>query len=156
MSHGMWRRMLMVPFDQVIHDTAQDPNLLVKLKAEGAGILNWALAGLGDYRKSGLVIPASIRLANDAYRNDQDIIGEWISDHCIVSAGAATDKGTIYKAYRAWAQSHGHKPLAQSRLTRKLSERGHGQDAGKRNITGLGLNCDGQAAATPFASIASI
>ena len=45
-SHGMWRRMLLIHFDQVIPANAQDPDLLDKLKSEGPGILNWALTGL--------------------------------------------------------------------------------------------------------------
>jgi putative DNA primase/helicase len=147
MSHGMWRRMLMIPFNQVISDTAQDPNLLVKLKAEGAGILNWALAGLSDYRKNGLVIPALIMSANDAYRTEQDIVVEWLTDHCNLVAGASTAKGDFYRAYRIWAGAHGHQPLTQSRFTRKLIERGHKLDAGRRNITGLELNTDGKRAA---------
>lgn len=152
-SHGMWRRMLLIHFNQVIPTNAQDPNLLDKLKSEGPGILNWALSGLSDYRKNDLCIPAIISAATDAYRDDQDIVGEWITDHCIVTAGALTSKDTIYKAYRAWAIAHGHKPLAQSRLTRKLSERGHTRDAGKRNVTGLDLNDDGFKAAASVASI---
>jgi putative DNA primase/helicase len=143
-SHGMWRRMLLIPFSQVIPDTAQDPDLLVKLKAEGAGVLNWALAGLHDYRKNGLTIPVSIMGANDAYRTDQDIIGEWITDHCNVVTGAATAKGELYRAYSIWAQGHGHHPLAQRRVTLKLSERGHRLDAGRRNVTGLELNTEGK------------
>ncbi|GAB6052857.1 hypothetical protein JCM17960_16770 [Magnetospira thiophila] len=147
MGHGMWRRMLLIPFEQIIPDHAQDPNLLEKLKSEGSGILNWALAGLHDYRANGLAVPASITTATDAYRTDQDIIGEWLTDHCNIVAGAATPKGDLYGAYRLWAQGHGHQPLAQSRFTRKLSERGHGTDAGRRNIAGLELNNDGRRAA---------
>lgn len=90
MSHGMRRRMLMIPFNQVIPDKSQDPNLLDKLKTEGSGILNWALAGLRDYQKNGLVIPKLIMSANDAYRTDQDIIGEWLTDHCNVVTGVIT------------------------------------------------------------------
>lgn len=147
MSHGMWRRMLLIPFNKVIPDTAQDPDLLVKLKAEGAGVLNWALVGLRDYQNNGLTIPASIMGANDAYRTDQDIIGEWLADHCNVVAGTLTAKSDFYRAYSVWANAHGHHPLAQSRLTRKLAERAHRLDAGRRNITGLELNTDGKRAA---------
>ena len=147
MSHGMWRRMLLIPFTQVIPETAQDRDLLDKLKGEGSGILNWALAGLRDYRKNGLTIPAVIKAANDAYRTDQDIIGEWITDHCNVVAGASTVKGDLYRAYQVWALGHGHHPLAQSRFTRKLTERGHRLYSGRRNITGLELNNDGNRAA---------
>jgi putative DNA primase/helicase len=144
---GIWRRMLLIPFDQVISVSAQDPDLLAKLKLEGSGILNWALAGLRDYRKNGLRIPASIRGANDAYRTDQDIVGDWLIDHCNVVAGATTAKGDLYRAYSMWANAHGHHPLAQSRLTRKLAEGGHRLDAGRRNVNGLDLNTDGKRAA---------
>jgi putative DNA primase/helicase len=147
MSHGMWRRMLMIPFNQVIPDSAQDPNLLLKLKTEGAGILNWALVGLGDYQNSGLAVPAPIKGVNDAYRTEQDIVGEWVTDHCNIVAGASTAKGDLYRAYSIWAQAHGHHPFAQRRLTQKLVERGHNQDSGRRNIAGLELNTDGKRAA---------
>ena len=56
------------------------------------------------------------------------------------------DKGTLYKVYRVWALGRGHQPLAQPRLTRKLSERGHRLDSGRRNVTGLELNADGMRA----------
>ncbi len=145
-DRGIWRRILLIPFDHVIPDEDQDSALLEKLKNEGSGILNWALAGLCDFRKYGLCIPTTISSANDAYRTDQDIIGEWLADHCIVIKNAATNKGALYKVYESWAKSHGHYPLSQSKLTRQLSERGHGQDAGRRNITGLELNGDGSKA----------
>jgi putative DNA primase/helicase len=147
MSHGMWRRMLLIQFDQVIPESQQDRGLLNKLKSEASGVLNWALVGLHDYRANGLTIPAAIKAANDAYRTDQDIIGEWITDHCNVVAGALTAKGDLYRAYKDWALGHGHQPLAQSRLTRKLVEQGHRLDTGRRNITGLELNADGKRAA---------
>ena len=43
--------MLLVPFEQVIPDKNRDRNLLEKLKLEGSGILNWALAGQHDLSK---------------------------------------------------------------------------------------------------------
>jgi putative DNA primase/helicase len=143
-DRGIWRRILLIPFDQVIADNAQDRELLDKLKKEGPGILNWALAGLRDYRKNGLCIPMVISSANDAYRTDQDIVGQWISDHCNAVKGATTAKGDLYKVYRAWMLVHGHQPLSQTKFTRKLSERGHGLDSGRRDITGLELNTEGE------------
>ena len=77
-SHGMWRRMLLIPFDQVILDQDQDPDLLPKLKQEGPGVLNWALAGLRDYRANGLCIPKVVDILGcdprhtGALNSDQD------------------------------------------------------------------------------------
>ena len=139
MSHGMWRRMLLIPFTQVIPDHAQDPNLLDKLKQEGPGILNWALAGLRYYRANGLYVPQEVEDATLAYRTDQDILGEWITDCCNIVPAAATEKGKLYGSYKCWIETHGHRPLSQTKFTRKLRERGYPLDSGRRNITGLEL-----------------
>ena len=146
MSYGMWRRMLLVPFEQVIPDKKRDPNLLEKLKLEGAGILNWALAGQHDLSKNGLKVPKIVDGATAIYRDDQDILGEWVSDHCTIIIGASISKGDCYRAYQVWAKGRGQNPLAQGRFTRRLADRGYKLDAGRRNITGLELNSHGQKA----------
>lgn len=150
MSHGMWRRMLLIPFDQVIAADQQDAQLSKKLRGEGDGVLNWALAGLADYLKNGLVIPAEVQRATDAYKTDQDILAEWMSDHCEVVATAVTPKVDIYAAYRNWAVAHGHQPMSQTKVTRRLRECHYPQDAGRRNIMGLELNDDGRRAVGGF------
>ena len=147
MSHGMWRRMLLIPFEQTIAPEKRDDNLLGKLKDEGSGILNWMLAGYHDYLQHGLLIPKCIEQATNAYKNEQDVIGEWIVEHCDIEAAKSTDKREVYKAYQYWARSRGQYPLAQSRFTKRLSDRGYRLDPGRRKITGLVLNAEGRASA---------
>lgn len=145
-STGMWRRVLLVPFDVTIAEADRDPRMLEKLKAEGAGILNWALAGLRQWQRHGLIVPKKIDAATAAYRDEMDIIGEWIAEHCDTGAGCAVYKANAYKAYRNWAISNGHHPLAQGRLTRRLGDRGYKLRADKRSIAGLSLNKAGEIA----------
>jgi len=52
-TYGMWRRILLVPFDKVITEANQIKNLADELKTELPGILNWALAGLARLNKQG-------------------------------------------------------------------------------------------------------
>lgn len=66
---------------------------------------------------------------------------------CVVAWNETEIDDWLYGSYRTWAASHGHQPLAQSRFTRKLVERGHRLDAGRRNVTGMELNDDGKRAA---------
>lgn len=146
-SFGMWRRVALVLFDVTIHEDERDPQLLEKLKAEGAGILNWALEGVRKWKHGGLSVPKKIEAATAAYRDEMDIIGDWMHDHCETGAGCTVRKETAYKAYRTWALSNGHQPLAQGRLTRRLNERGFKLLPDKRNVAGLALNRDGTSAA---------
>lgn len=86
-SEGMWRRVVMVHFDQTIPPEKRDRQLLEKLKLEGPGILNWALDGLREWREQGLNVPESIRASTAAYRGEQDVLGEWIEVCCSTGIG---------------------------------------------------------------------
>lgn len=143
MSHGMWRRVLLVEWSVEIPPTARDPNLLDKLKFEAPGVLNWMLEGLSDFKKNGLIIPMSVQAAIDAYKNDEDLIGDWIADVCRTGPTELEVVSKLYDSYRIWCESHGHKPSSQTKLTRRLAERGFKRDQGKRNIVGITLDRQG-------------
>jgi len=136
-----------VPFDEVIPPEKRDRHLLSKLKAEGPGILNLILKGYASYKKHGLRIPPSVSAATQAYRDDQDLIGEWKSEHCNVGPGRTCKKAEAYQAYKSWAQKSGHGVLSQKRFTRRLT----GVDVvvmpDKRSFGGIDLNQEGQLAA---------
>jgi phage/plasmid-associated DNA primase len=139
------------PFDVTIPDDDCDRSLGNTLKAEGAGILNWMLQGLWDYKTNGLKVPQAIRAATAAYRSEQDLVGEWITDKCVTDAELREDKRSQYAAklrqdkrelysdYAMWAQTSGYKSVSQKRLTRQLGERGYKLDPGKREILGIVL-----------------
>lgn len=147
MSHGMWRRILLVVFGVTIPPAMQDPLLVEKLKSEGSGILNWALAGYRDYQRNGLLIPKVITAAADEYKDEEDILGEWLAEHSEAAVGAKSAIDECYKAYRYWSNQRGHHPLAQSRLTKRLKDRGFDRDGGKRHYLGFELNPAAQAGA---------
>jgi hypothetical protein len=138
-SHGMWRRVGLVPFEQTIPKPERDPQLLEKLKAEGAGILNWMLDGLRASQKNGLQTPKKVIAATAGYRDEQDIIGEWIGEHCKTGAGYSEAKGKLYDDYKGWAKQNGHGVFAQTRLTRRLSERGYPLTKDKRHRADSGF-----------------
>lgn len=148
MSHGMWRRILLIIFGVTVPTDTQDPHLVEKLKLEASGILNWALAGYRDYQKNGLLIPKVISNDVDDYKGEEDIVGEWLDEHINVMVGTKVPIADCYKAYRHWSVQRGHRPLAQMRISKKLKERGFAIDAGKRHYLGFELNQAGQICAT--------
>ena len=145
-SEGMWRRVMLISFDVTIPSNQRDPYLLMKLKAEASGILNWGLAGYHDYKRSGLLIPKQVSAANDAYKDEQDLFGEWLNnkDMCKLGASESNCKRICYKVYQKFMIDGGHKPLGQSRFTRRLKDRGIEQDAGKRNYLGISITPMGE------------
>ncbi len=136
-SNGMWRRVILIPFEQTIAEADRDPNLLAKLKAEGSGILNWALAGLSEWRKERLRVPTSIKAATAAYRDEQDVLKEFIFEICDIDGTSKVAKDTLNWTYQNWCKDNGHKPMSATRLTRDLGDRGFKRDPGRRHILGL-------------------
>lgn len=138
-SFGMWRRVGLIQFEQTIPEGKRDPNLLESLKGEGSGVLNWALAGLHEYQKGGLRIPSQIAAATAEYRDEQDLIADWIRENCLSGPGCSEDKAKLYQDYKQWAEVNGHRPFAQARLTRRLNERGYRVAKDKRTVQGISL-----------------
>ena len=138
-SHGMWRRVALVGFDITIPEASRDIKLESKLRAEGPGILNWALVGLRDWLTHGLEIPDRVRAATNIYRDEMDVVGEWITERCMIGAGRSEKKDVIYENYESWATANGHHPMAQKRLTRRLGDRGYKLAADHRTITGIAV-----------------
>lgn len=155
-DNGMWRRLLLIPFLETIGDHERDDKLLEKLRNEGAGILNWALAGLRDWqRQGGLNPPKVVKDAVADYRSDMDILKQWMDEHVNPVAGAVTPTADLYKAYATWARDARWKtPMTRSAFGRRLAERGiQLTKAGAANTKcacGIALNDEGKRAASLF------
>lgn len=87
---GIWRRVLLVPWDEQIPEAQRDPHLVEKLVAEGPGILNWLIEGLLSYLEIGLDPPQSILEATNEYREESDPVGLFLVQCCRIS-GEDTD-----------------------------------------------------------------
>ncbi|MBN9890105.1 DNA primase family protein [Salipiger abyssi] len=82
---GIWRRVLLVPFDVQIPAAERDEKLGEKLWAERAGILNWLVDGLVQYLEGGLQEPQQVLDATQEYRADSDPIGTFLGDACLIT-----------------------------------------------------------------------
>ncbi len=124
-DHGIWRRIRLVPFTVTIPEDQKDPNLKEKLAAELSGILNWAIAGCLRWQRERLRVPQCVKAATEAYRAEEDIIGQFLDECTEKRADARTGRTDLYKAYQDWAEVGGvNRPLTAKRFNRQLEERG--------------------------------
>ena len=136
---GIWRRVKEIPFETTI--TNPDRHLSSKLRKEAAGILNWALAGLADYRKRGLVEPSKVREAVKAYRESQDTVGQFLRAKCVVMEDAQIKGSLLYESYKNWAEANREYIVRESVFTKKLLKVpgiGRRQLNGTKWYTGVG------------------
>ena len=140
---GIWRRMRLVPFEVQIPAEEVDRNLPNKLLSELPGILNWMIAGCLRWQTEGkLIAPLSIQTATDEYRDQEDELGEFIDEKCIVGEHLRVSRGDLYLTYLDWVRSRGIKlPLKQKSLAKRLRCRDGIKDgkSGERYWRGVGL-----------------
>lgn len=124
MSHAMWRRIRLIPFDVVIPEDERDLHLSEKLATELPGILKWALGGFMMWKREGLGYPQDVKAATEEYRSEMDIVGQFLSDNHPLDPDGRIKASDLYSDYKVWCDDHGERALSQKVLGGRLSERG--------------------------------
>jgi putative DNA primase/helicase len=136
---GMQRRVKKIPFAHKV--AAQDADLPEKLRAEAAGILNWAIRGLLSYRKDGLIEPKIVKEETAEYIKSLDILAQFVEEEC-ETGPLIQASGELYRHYRSWIDARGQKALGSPRFNTDLQAKGFRRDkdrAGNKFWYGLQL-----------------
>jgi putative DNA primase/helicase len=142
-DHAIWRRIRLVPFTVTIPEAERDSELKAKLEAELPGILNWAVEGCLAWQREGLGQPPEIEEATAEYREEMDALGPFVHERCETFADSSTGSGELYKAFAAWSELNGERPMSQKAFSLRLAERGFARRRsggnGSRVWFGIGL-----------------
>jgi putative DNA primase/helicase len=119
---AVWRRIKMVPFVVTIQEEEKDKSLPEKLRAERAGILNWALRGCLDWQRHGLAEPDEVRQATAAYQAEQDTVAKFLAECCLVHPEAKVKVAALFDAYGKWS---GDKYTSQPDFNDRVRAKGY-------------------------------
>lgn len=103
-DEGMWRRVRLIPFEVQIPDEKKDRELPRKLIAELPGILNWAIEGYQLWLKERLAEPDCIKAAVAEYREEEDLLGDFLEDRTIAKPDGRVGRQELFDAYRSWCE----------------------------------------------------
>lgn len=125
-SDGFWRRITPIKFGVQIPEAEQIQDLDRQIIAEELpGVLNWALAGCMAWQKAGrLDPPESIRADRASYREDTDVPGEWIDEHCIRDPEGTMTVSAAYRSYVDFCRAQGVHPPSSMSFVRIMGDRG--------------------------------
>ena len=145
---GIWRRMLLMPWEVQIPDEEKDKELENKLWAERSGILNWLVQGVLEYLQGGLQPPDAVIEAVKEYREESDPIGGFIKDGCTLTGNPddTTKTADLYEAFCAHCKRNGVFPLGVNTFNRNLPRMAnrHGfekaKSAGRTIYRGIVIN----------------
>ncbi|MFH0768304.1 MAG: phage/plasmid primase, P4 family [Chloroflexota bacterium] len=139
---SIWRRVKLVPFIVTIANREIDPDLPAKLESELSGILSWAVRGCLEWQRCGPGEPKTVTNATSDYRHEQDILGDFIEDCCLLKPTATVSKHELKAAYEEWCNGAGSQPASQKTFRARLIERGitEGKSGSTRYWKGIALS----------------
>lgn len=127
-DEGIWRRLRLVPFRNYCPDEQKDPELPRRLiTEEGGGILKQLIAWSRHYLEYGLPACPVVEEETREYRQEMDVLGQFLADECRERAGALCSNTNLYAVYRLWAGNSGQREMSQKALSLALKERGYSQ-----------------------------
>ncbi len=102
---GTWRRLIVIPFGAKIEGDSDIKNFADYLVSNAGGaILSWIIEGACRVIAEGFNIkpPKVVRDAVAAYRENNDWLGKFLEENCVMDASYQEKSGELYKAYRSY------------------------------------------------------
>jgi putative DNA primase/helicase len=137
-DEGIWRRIRLIPFLVHFWDPDKDPKpggvrderlradktLAAKLLAERQGILAWLVAGCLLWQEEGLGEPPAVAEATKEYREQEDVVGNFLAEKCVQGPEYRVKAGDLYAAFKQWAEQNGERCMSQREFGLAMTQRG--------------------------------
>lgn len=124
LSHGMMRRLLIIPFQATFTEETKDVLLINTLKGELAGIFNRAMEGYKRFLDNNKRFTESVAVTASVqrYQNDNDSIAAWMEDETVISAATVTPFKEAYFNYKNYCDSMGLYCESSMLFSRRVSK----------------------------------
>lgn len=124
-SEGFWRRCYPVQFKVNLGELAMaerrtDSEMQAAIERERAGILNWLLEGYAEFRAVGLMPPPGVTRLKKSLRALADPVGQFLLEKTARADGARTKTSDLHKAFAAWCEAEGDKPMSAKGFTAQM------------------------------------
>ncbi len=118
------RRFHLVPFSVTIPPEERDDTLPETLVREWPGILGWMVEGCTAWQREGLNPPEAVRVATAAYLENEDAVGAWLDECCVLNPNAWGGKTELFHSWKTWADRAGEFAGQAKRFWQALEARG--------------------------------
>jgi putative DNA primase/helicase len=125
-DNGIWRRILVVRFDQVIPEAERRPKeeLIDELMAEASGILNWLLDGWLLYREAGLQLPPQVVAETQRYKSESNPVGLFLEAATERTGDGQVSASALYEAYTKWCGANAIAPRSNKYFGDRMTDLG--------------------------------
>ncbi len=120
---GIWRRILLVPFENEIPIGKRDREFSRRLQAERPGILAWLVRGAQRWFEEGLGSCPVVEEASKEYKAEQDLDRNFIDECLLLDSNQVVMGSSLYARYKAWCDGEGMRAKNNNQFTRDLLPR---------------------------------
>ena len=154
-SHGMARRIKIIPFMRRFGSEERDITLPSKLRGEYKGVLAWLIRGSRRWfskveASNGQPALGSCHAVDEAtqsYITDNDTFGAFLNDCTVKDAEAMSNAGDLYASYQDWSRENGKQyQMGTGIFSARLQERGFQKKRTSSGNVYLGLSLNPEAA----------
>lgn len=110
-TESVWRRLRCVPFNYIVPAEKRDPKLLLKLRAESAGILRWLVRGCQAWRRDGLPTASAITIVTSELRNSAGGLDAFIEENCVRQVDGFVPSARLLASYEKWCEARNVTPV---------------------------------------------
>jgi P4 family phage/plasmid primase-like protien len=126
-SEGIWRRMLLAPFNYVVPEDQRIKGLAEKIKAtEMGGVLKWALEGARKLlQNGGFVEPDICRQELERYKKEVHPEYTFLEENFQLSENfpeLSVRCDVLRSCYNKWCEAHGHRAVSDTRLGNSIKK----------------------------------
>lgn len=139
---GTWRRLIVIPFGAKIEGDSDIKNFADYLVDHAGGaILSWIIEGSSKVIAEGFNIkpPKVVRDAVAAYREDNDWLGRFLDENCVMDSSYQEKSGDLYKAYRSYCINMHEYTRSTGDFYAALEQAGYHKQKTKNGIMIYGL-----------------
>jgi len=104
---ALWRRIRVVPFNNIVKQEKKNLRLFEDLLYEGDAILQWKCIGARKYLNQGLEDIEEVTMATREYREEEDDISRFITENIEEKIGNLELSNDIWLRYQQWARDEG-------------------------------------------------
>lgn len=127
MDTGIWRRLIVIPFNATISGNSEIKNYS-KFLMDNAGpyIMKWIIEGAKKVIDCAfkLELPLCVRQAIERYKADSDWMSHFLEDCCVIDRKVKEKSGELYSAYRAYSLRTGEFARSTSEFYEALDRQG--------------------------------
>ncbi|MEM6531683.1 MAG: phage/plasmid primase, P4 family [Myxococcota bacterium] len=130
LSHGFWRRWLVVPFNRVFEPGERDPHLVQRIRSEEEALVaTWLILGAERLLERGeYAVPAACQRALEEWRREANPVATFVQVCCTTVRSTCekpTPTAVLSVAFNEFARETGHRPLSDAVFGRRLSQLGY-------------------------------